>query len=183
MATQLLDAIRDSRRGVRPRRVLWSTRYASQRGVHHCWQHPDTKQWIYMGRGSNLIACDDWRNHRHQRGATGFLRFIRALPDQLHNTDLVSPFISGRTPRNDREDATVLLWIAHEGMQTEEGNLVYCEVYLLDDEKGVNPTFKVFLNSEDGWAQIECYDERYVEPAKMAAAAVEQQYIDEEEHG
>lgn len=167
--------------GVRPRRVLWSTRYALQRGGHHCWQHPDTKQWIYMGGKGDTIACDDWRNHRHQRGATGFLRFIRALPDQLHNTDLVNPFISGRTPREDREDSTVLLWIAHEGMQTEEGNLIYAEVYLLDDEKGVNPTFKVFLNSEDGWSQIECYDERYVEPAKMAAAAVEQQYIDEED--
>lgn len=167
--------------GVRPRRVLWSTRYKLQRTGHHCWRHPDTGQWIYMGGKRDTIVCDDWRNHRHQRSATGFLRFIRAFPDQLHNTDLINPFLSGHHPREDREDANTLLFIAHEGMQTAEGNLVYAEVYLLDDERGTNPVFRVFINHEDGWAQIECYDDRYVEAAKMAAAAVEQQYVDEEE--
>lgn len=167
--------------GVRPRRALWSIRYELARFGHSCRYNTVQKVWIINGtHGAHDIECDDWRRHRGRRGNPGFLRFIHAMPDQLHNTDLASPFISGHYPHADKEDRDVLLWIAHEGMQTEDGLHVYCEVYLLDDERGVNPTFRVFLNGDDGWAQIECYDDRYVEVAKMAAAAVEQGYTDEE---
>jgi hypothetical protein len=148
----------------RPRPAVWVTTYPLG-GPQHCWWKPALSQWTTIKDGRTQ-ECRDWRKHPHARGKTGFLRFIHALPDQL--TDLADPFLG-------------TLWICHEGMMTQRGKLVYCEVYLeTSEEHGARPIYKVFLDREDCLATIECFDDRYLEPSRMAAASVDQSYIDEE---
>lgn len=148
-------------------------------GPAHCNLANDGR-WTFWSPGDGFQECPDWRDHPESRGKTGFLRFIHALPDQLDGS-MPNPFISGHYEREDEEDQDVILWICHEGQVTPGGRLMYAEVYLLDDERGVNPTFKVFLDREVQLAHVVCYDERYREAATMAAAAVRQSYIDEVE--
>jgi len=167
---------------VKPRLVLWSVAYFLG-GAPHCYEDRDTPGKWWSGYGDDRLPCVTWRGHRGERGQTGFMRFIHALPDQLHNTELLNPFVSevDRSQVYDDQERRTSLWICHEGQPTEDGRLVYAEVYLLKDKRGHNPVFKVFLDRghlEE--ALVECYDDRYVEATKMAAAAVEQQYLDEE---
>jgi len=163
---------------VKPRNALFRTGYPL--ATIHCYRNPADGKWWEPGMERE---CLSWRGHDHARGVTGFVRFIHAVGRLLTTTDLMNPFVSStRTLELEDEDQTetTFTWICHEGQPLRD-RLVYCEVYLLSDGRGTRPVYKVFLDRDDKVeATIECYDDRYVEISRMAAAAVAQAYKDEE---
>lgn len=153
----------------RQRQVFWSADFDNM--ARHCWFSRGAQVWMREGYVDDR-TCQRWRDHPKLRGNVEWRRFISAFRDQLNGEP--NPFTN--------EDNFVL-FIEYDGHHTSDGRLTYVETYARrsKDSWGINPTFRVFLDNDNGWARIECYEIALVEACQMALAAVAQSYIDEEE--
>lgn len=135
----------------------------------HCFFNTQSMKWMVQGEPG--VECTSWKYHPQRRGNPAFLRFIHAFRDQL--TDLTFPFGGD----------DVINLIDPGRSVTADGRRASCEIYIVKNAAGdFKIAFRIFLIRTLGVSVIECLDERYVEACKMARAAVDQGYIDEEEN-
>lgn len=134
----------------------------------HCSFNTGSRKWVLSK--DNRSECRSWKYHPQQRGKPPFLRFIHAFRDQL--TDLPNPFAG---------DDCILI-IDPGRSVTTDGRRASCEIYMVKNGDSWKIAFRNFLIRTNKVSVMECYDERYLEACKMARAAVDQGYIDEEEN-
>lgn len=154
---------------MKQREVVWSADFNNQR--RHCWHVPAANIWMLDG-DANDRECHTWREHPKLRGNVEWRRFIRAFWEQLD--DAPNPFTN---------EEKFVLFIEYDGHRTSDGRLAYVETYARrhTDDWGIDPTFRIFLDNDAGWARIECYETALAEACQMALASVAQSYRDEEE--
>lgn len=134
----------------------------------HCYFSTTNRKWMTQKDSE----CRSWKYHPQQRGKPPYLRFIHAFADQLP-AELDNPF-SG--------DDCILI-IDPGRSVTTDGRRASCEIYMVKNGAGDwKIAFRHFLIRTNKVSVMECYDERYLEACKMARAAVDQGYIDEEEN-
>lgn len=157
--------------------TAWARDFNNQR--RHCFEDKDGNRW----REGNINTRCTEEHDPKLTGPTEWLRFIREFgglfPVQVQTPpweEIANPFTS--------EDAEGLHFLFNEvdGHTTSDGRRTYCETYLRRksaDSWGLNPVFRVFLANDEGWARIECYDEKLVGLCEQALASVERSYREE----